>query len=218
YVATVDQRSKGPSQAARYGAIAVIIRSVSTGNDDHPHTGAIKQALDVAPIPAAALGVHSAEKLAEILDNNPKQKLFIKINSKILPDVESYNVVGEIKGSEQPDKIILVGGHLDAWDVGHGAHDDGSGTMQSISALRVLQKLGYKPKHTLRAVMFTNEENGLKGGKEYARLALKNGEKHIIAIESDAGGFTPRTFGLKGAGSSLAKMQEWLKYFPDYTI
>ena len=219
YSATVVQRSKGPSQAASFGAVAVIIRSVSTGDDDYPHTGALKYAEDAPQIPAAALGVHSAERLTQILHKNPNQKLFLKINSQTLPDVKSYNVVGEIKGSEHPGKIILVGGHLDAWDVGQGAHDDGAGITHSISVLQVLKKLGYKPKHTLRAVMFINEENGLMGGKKYAELAVKNKEKHILAIESDAGGFTPRGFGVKGAvDSSLNKMQGWLKYFPDFTI
>jgi carboxypeptidase Q len=218
YMATVGQRSKGPSQAARYGAVAVIIRSVSTGDDDFPHTGALVYAKDAPQIPAAALGVRSAERFTEILHKNPSQKLFLKINSQTLPDVKSHNVVGEIRGSENPEEIILVGGHLDAWDVGQGAHDDGAGTMQSISALHILKELGYKPKHTLRAVMFINEENGLKGGKKYAELAMKNKEKHILAIESDAGGFTPRAFGVKVADSSLAKMQDWLKYFPDFTI
>ncbi|KAA3610007.1 MAG: peptidase M28 family protein [Calditrichaeota bacterium] len=218
YVGTVNQRTKGPSQAARYGAIAVVIRSVSSGDDDFPHTGTLGYAKDAPQIPAGALGNHSANKLAEILESNPQQKLFLKINSQTLPDAKSYNVIGEIKGSEHPEKIIAVGGHLDAWDVGQGAHDDGSGCMQSISALKILQRMGYKPKHTLRAVMFINEENGLRGGKTYADSAVNKKEKHIIAIESDAGGFTPRAFGLKGPDSTLAKMQEWLKYFPDYTI
>ncbi len=218
YSATVVQRSKGASQAARFGALAAIIRSVSTGDDDFPHTGALRYADDAPLIPAGALGVHSAIKLTEILHKKPNQKLFLKINSQTLPDVKSYNVVGELNGSENPNEIILVGGHLDAWDVGQGAHDDGAGTMQSISALHLLNKLGYKPKNTLRAVMFINEENGLRGGEKYAELAVKNKEKHILAIESDAGGFTPRGFGLKGADSSLSKMQEWLNYFPDFTI
>lgn len=218
YVATVNQRSSGPSQAARFGAVAVVIRSVSTGDDDHPHTGTLSYANDAPQIPAAALGVHSAEKLSTLLQKNPKLELFLKFNCQNLPDAQSYNVVGEIKGSTNPDKIIMVGGHLDAWDTGHGAHDDGAGIMHSISALRTMQVLGYKPKNTLRVVMFINEENGLRGGKKYAELAVQNKENHIIAIESDAGGFTPRAFGIKGADSSLTKLQSWLTYFPDNTI
>ncbi|KAA3662857.1 MAG: peptidase M28 family protein, partial [Calditrichaeota bacterium] len=218
YGASVQKRIYGASRAAKLGAVAVLIRSIGTGDDDHPHTGSLRYTEDAPQIPAAALGAHSADKLAQILEKNPKAKLFLKMNCQTLPDVLSYNVIGEIKGSENPDDIIAVGGHLDAWDTGHGAHDDGAGIMHSIVALQSLQTLGYQPKNTLRAVMFINEENGLRGGKKYAELAVENKEKHVIAIESDAGGFTPRAFRFKGADSSLAKMQDWMQYFPDNTI
>ncbi|MCA9732535.1 MAG: M20/M25/M40 family metallo-hydrolase [Deferribacteres bacterium] len=218
YGASVQKRVAGASRAAKLGAVAVVIRSVGTGDDDFPHTGSLRYDEDAPQIPAAALGAHSADKLAKILQKNPKAKLFLKMNCQTLPDVLSYNVIGEIKGSENPEAIIAVGGHLDAWDTGQGAHDDGAGVMQSIAALQTLKSLSYKPKHTLRAVMFINEENGLRGGLKYADLAVENNEKHIIAIESDAGGFTPRAFSFKGADSSVAKMQNWIAYFPNNTI
>lgn len=218
YSSTVDQRTKGASQAARYGAVAAVIRSVSSAQDDHPHTGTLSYAKDAAHIPAAALGFKSADKLVQALTENPPLELYLKINSQTLPDVLSYNVIGEIKGRINPDSIIMVGGHLDAWDTGHGAHDDGAGTMHAVSAVRTLQNLGYKPNNTLRVVLFTNEENGLRGGQTYADSAVQQQDKHILAIESDAGGFTPRGFSFKGSESHLLKMQSFLNYFPPYTI
>ncbi len=218
YVATVDQRSKGASTAAKLGAVAVVIRSVGTGDDDFPHTGSLHYAKDSARIPAAALSSHGADQLARRLLKTPNLRFFLKLHCQYLPDVKSHNVIGEITGSENPDQFIMLGGHIDAWDTGQGAHDDGAGTMQTISALRTLQQMGYKPKNTLRAVMFINEENGLRGGGKYAELAVQNKEKHLVAIESDAGGFTPRAFGIKGGDSSLAKIRTWLDYFPDNTI
>jgi len=218
YGKAVRQRSEGASQAAKFGAVAVVIRSVGTAHDDIPHTGSLSYKPDSLKIPAAALGVLSAELLSNELKNNPELKLFLKMNCRTLPEALSYNVVGEIKGSVFPEKIILVGGHLDAWDVGHGAHDDGAGVMQSISTAKTLMDLGYKPRHTLRVVMFMNEENGLRGGKKYAELAVKNNENHLLAIETDAGGFTPRGFTFEGPDSTLFIMQNWLKYFPDMTI
>ncbi|MCB0283251.1 MAG: M28 family peptidase [Calditrichaeota bacterium] len=218
YSESVTKRSKGPSHAARYGAVAVVIRSVGTAMDDHPHTGSLSYAEDAPQIPAAALGYQSADKLYDALQKDPDLKLTLKINSHTFPDEPSHNVIGEISGSEKRDQIILIGGHLDAWDTGQGAHDDGAGVMQSIGALRVLKMLGYIPKHTMRVVLFMNEENGLLGGKKYAEEELINRENHILAIESDAGGFVPRGFSFKGADSILMHLQSYLPYFPPYTI
>ena len=213
YSGAVDQRVRGASQAAKFGAVAIVIRSVTSAFDDVPHTGTLVYADSIARIPAAALGVQSADKLTRILHHQGKVDLFLKMDCKWLPDAPSYNVVGELRGNEFPDEIIVVGGHLDSWDVGQGAHDDGAGSMQSISALRTLQNLGYHPKHTIRAVLFMNEENGLRGGKKYAELAVKNDEKYIAAMESDAGGFTPRGFGVTAPDSIVAKIQSWQPYF-----
>ncbi|MCB0285342.1 MAG: M20/M25/M40 family metallo-hydrolase [Calditrichaeota bacterium] len=218
YGGAVDQRARGASRAAEFGALGIVIRSVTSSFDDQPHTGTLIYADSLPKIPAAALGFQSADKLTDALKNNPALKLFLKINSKWFEDAPSHNVIGELKGSENPDEIILVGGHLDSWDVGHGAHDDGAGCMHSIIALRTLQKIGYKPRHTLRAVMFMNEENGTRGGKKYAELAVQNGENHLVLIESDAGGFSPRGFGVTAEDSSLEKMRNWLPLFPRETI
>ena len=218
YGGAVDQRSAGPSVAAKYGAVGVVIRSVGTDFSDIPHTGTTSYKEGTPKIPAAALGFQSADRLTEALKQNPSTKLFLKMNCQTLEDAPSHNVVGELIGSEFPDEIITIGGHLDSWDVGHGAHDDGAGCMQSIQVLRLFQKLGIKPKRTIRAVMFINEENGSRGGKKYAELADKNNENHLIALESDAGGFAPRGFGVTAEESTIEKFRSWLPHFNPNTI
>jgi carboxypeptidase Q len=219
YGDAVRHRVHGPSKAAELGAKAVIIRSVTTSlEDDEPHTGTLVYQDSTNRIPAAALGVLSANKLAEAMKSNPNTKVKLKINSKWFPDALSYNVIGELKGSEKPEEVILVGGHLDAWDAGHGAHDDGTGCIHSIEVLRMFQQLKIQPKRTIRAVMFMNEENGMAGGKKYAEWAKETGEKHILAIESDAGGFTPRGFGTTASDEAHNKMQSFLPYFNHNTI
>ena len=218
YGGAVDQRTAGPAEAAKYGAVAVVIRSIGTAFDDVPHTGVTRYVEGIKKIPAAALGVKSADKLTLALKNNPNVKLFIKMNCETLEDAPSHNVVGELIGNEFPNEIITIGGHLDSWDVGQGAHDDGAGCMQSIQVLRLFQKLGIKPKRTIRAVMFMNEENGTRGGLKYAELAKKNNENHLIALESDAGAFTPRGFGVTAEASTIKKFRSWLPYFDGNTI
>ena len=218
YGGAVDQRTAGPAEAAKYGAVAVVIRSIGTAFDDVPHTGVTRYFEGINKIPAAALGVKSADKLTLALKNNPNVKLFIKMNCETLEDAPSHNVVGELIGNEFPNEIITIGGHLDSWDVGQGAHDDGAGCMQSIQVLRLFQKLGIKPKRTIRAVMFMNEENGTRGGLKYAELAKKNNENHLIALESDAGAFTPRGFGVTAEASTIKKFRSWLPYFDRNTI
>ena len=218
YGGAVDQRTAGPAEAAKYGAVAVVIRSIGTAFDDVPHTGVTRYVEGIKKIPALALGVKSADKLTLALKNNPNVKLFIKMNCETLEDAPSHNVVGELIGNEFPNEIITIGGHLDSWDVGQGAHDDGAGCMQSIQVLRLFQKLGIKPKRTIRAVMFMNEENGTRGGLKYAELAKKNNENHLIALESDAGAFTPRGFGVTAEASTIKKFRSWLPYFDRNTI
>ena len=218
YGGAVDQRTAGPAEAAKYGAVAVVIRSIGTAFDDVPHTGVTRYVEGIKKIPAVALGVKSADKLTLALKNNPNVKLFIKMNCETLEDAPSHNVVGELIGNEFPNEIITIGGHLDSWDVGQGAHDDGAGCMQSIQVLRLFQKLGIKPKRTIRAVMFMNEENGTRGGLKYAELAKKNNENHLIALESDAGAFTPRGFGVTAETSTIKKFRSWLPYFDRNTI
>ena len=194
YGGCVDQRWAGPSKAAKYGAVATVVRSMSHKEDEFPHTGSMSYDTLYPKIPALALATASATRLKQTLEKQPNYKLHLKSNSYMLPDALSHNVIAETKGSEKPNEFIITGGHLDAWDNGQGAHDDGAGVVQSYEALRILKNLGYTPKRSLRAVFFMNEENGLRGGKKYAELAEKNKETHLAAIESDRGGFTPRGF------------------------
>jgi len=218
YGGAVDQRVAGPAMAAKYGAVGVVIRSVGTAYDDVPHTGVTKYQDSIPKIPAAALGVLSADRLTEALKEDPSTKLFLQMSCQTLEDAPSHNVIGELTGSEFPDEIITIGGHLDSWDVGQGAHDDGAGCMQSIQVLRLFQKLGIRPKRTLRAVMFMNEENGTRGGLTYAELAQRHNENHLIALESDGGAFAPRGFGVTAEEATIEKLRSWLPYFDQNTV
>jgi carboxypeptidase Q len=211
------QRRDGARLASRYGAAGVIVRSLGFSNDPSPHTGAMNDTTE-ARVPAIAISPIDADKLSEELKKNPSLEFYYKTNCQTLPDAKSYNVIGEIKGSEFPDEIILVGGHLDSWDLAQGAHDDGAGCMQSIEVLRTFQKLGIKPKRTIRAVMFMNEENGTKGALKYAEEAKEKKLKHLAAIESDAGGFTPRGFGIDGAKEAMDKIASWKTLLDDYDL
>jgi hypothetical protein len=211
-------RGQGASRAAKYGALAVIVRSMSHATDNHPHTGGMNYDTSYAKIAAVAVGLRDADKLAEAITRNKVVTAFVKTNSKMLPDVTGHNVIGELIGSEFPDEIITVGGHLDSWDPAEGAHDDGAGCVQSIEVLRVLKAIGYKPKRTIRVVLFANEENGLRGGNKYAEEAKAKGEKHYFALESDAGGFTPRGFGFSMKPEQLAKVRTWADLFQPYGV
>jgi Zn-dependent M28 family amino/carboxypeptidase len=206
-----------PSLAAAKGAAGLIIRSISTGADDVPHTGSTHYADSVQPIPAVAVGNITADKLEQQLQ---KGAVTARIQSecRMLGTVMSYNVIGEIKGTEYPDEVILAGGHLDSWDVGEGAHDDGTGCVQAIEMIRTFKALGIRPKRTVRAVLFMNEENGLKGGFAYADSAAKTREKHILAIETDAGGFSPRGFGLEMPKEKKKKIQFYAPLFLPYGV
>jgi carboxypeptidase Q len=212
-----DQRNLGPAAAAKFGVVAVIVRSLSSTTDDYPHTGATKYDPNGGNIPAAAISTKAADQLSSLLKKNPSVKFYLKQNCQMLPDVLSYNVVGELKGTENPNTFITVGGHLDSWDLAEGAHDDGTGVMGSVEAVRILKALGYRPKNTIRAVFFMNEENGDKGGIKYAELAAQNKEVHLAAIETDAGGFTPRGFGFTGLSpEQLKNLAAWKTLFTPY--
>ncbi len=213
YGGAVDQRSSGAMEAAKVGAIGVLVRSMTHSTDDVPHTGAMNYADTIKKIPAAALGVASANKLSDLLAKGNKVRVMMRLSCKTLPDVQSANVVGEITGTEKPKEIIVVGGHLDCWDKGQGAHDDGAGCVQAIEALHLLKQLGVKPKRTIRAVMFINEENGNRGGKGYPMAAERTGETHVAAIESDRGGFAPRSLSFQGDSLLLEKIQRWQSVF-----
>ena len=220
YGGCVNQRYDGAREASQYGAIGVIVRSMSLRMDDYPHTGAMSYGDQPISkrIPAAAISTNAAEKLSNLLKIAPKLKFLFRQQCKQYDDVLSYNVIGEITGSEYPDEIILVGGHLDSWDVGDGAHDDGAGCVQSMEVLRLFQQLDYKPKRTLRVVLFMNEENGLRGGRKYAEMAALKGETHIFALESDAGGFTPRGFNFDHPDHEFAQNRSWEPLFKPYLI
>ncbi|WP_430438167.1 M20/M25/M40 family metallo-hydrolase [Pontibacter chitinilyticus] len=218
YSGAVDQRGGGPVAAAKLGAVGVIVRSMANELQDVPHTGATHYQEGVEKIPAAAISTNGAELLSSLLQKDPNLKFYMRMTSETLPDVKSYNVIGEIKGSEKPDEIIVVGGHLDSWDLAEGAHDDGTGIVQSMEVLRLIKDLGIKPKRTIRAVMFMNEENGLRGGTRYAEIAKQKNEKHVAAIESDAGGFTPRGFGVQGSDAQLASVAVWQPLLAPYGL
>ncbi|MDC0874015.1 M20/M25/M40 family metallo-hydrolase [Flavobacteriaceae bacterium] len=218
YSKTVDQRSRGAAMAARLGAVGVIVRSMNLRLDDFPHTGAMNYGdlPNKLRIPAAAISTNGAQLLSSMLSLNDNLDFYLKQDCKNFPDVPSHNVVGEIKGSEFPDEIIVVGGHLDSWDLGDGAHDDGAGIVQSMEVLRLFKAMNYQPKRTIRVVLYMNEENGLRGGKAYANYAKTNKENHIFALESDAGGFSPRGFVFEANTSQFEQISSWKSYFAPY--
>ena len=194
YGSCVVQRSIGADAASKFGAKAVMIRSVTPANDENPHTGSLHYTDSVARIPAFAVSTNYADKIEASINKGHKIIAEVQMNCEWKADTISYNVIGELKGLKNPENIIAVGGHLDSWDIGEGAHDDGAGCIHSIEAVRLLKTLGYVPNNTLRVIMFMNEENGLRGGKHYAQVVKNKNEKHIAAIESDAGGLVPRGF------------------------
>ena len=220
YGGCVAQRFSGAATVGKFGAKGVIVRSMTNGINDYPHTGTMGYG-DIPKeeyIPAAAISSRAAENLSKHLKENPNLQFYFKQSCQTLPDAPSYNVVGEIKGNEHPDKIMVIGGHLDSWDLGDGAHDDGTGIVQSLEVAYLLKKNNIKPKNTIRIVFFMNEENGLRGATEYARLAKENGELHIGALESDEGGHTPRGFSIDANKNNLALLQGWKKLLAPYGL
>jgi hypothetical protein len=218
YGEAVGYRWAGPHVAETYGAVAVIVRSMSSSLDTFPHTGGMRTDSLMAKIPAAAISTVDAEEMHRQLESGAKVQFNMTMNCKWYPDAKSYNVIGEIRGSEHPKEVIVFGGHLDAWDLSPGAHDDGSGCMQAIEVLRSFKALNIKPKHTIRAVMWMNEENGGRGGEAYAKYSKDNNVKHIAAIESDAGGFSPRAFGITCTPEQREKVKSWSPFFYRYGI
>jgi len=205
YGGCVDQRWAGPSKAAKYGAKATLVRSMNLREDEFPHTGSMSYDSAWPKIPALAISTEDATWLLQQLQSQQGIRASIYTNCETRPDTLSHNVVGELRGSLFPEQFIICGGHLDAWDNGEGAHDDGAGCVQSMEALRILKNIGYKPRHTLRAVMFMNEENGARGAKRYAAWADSLKEKHIYAMESDRGGFSPRGFAIDSEDAAVVE-------------
>ncbi|MCA8830044.1 M20/M25/M40 family metallo-hydrolase [Hymenobacter pini] len=211
-----DQRRSGAAEAAKRGAVGALVRSLSLAHDDFPHTGTMRYEDNVAKVPAAALSTNGADELSQLLKADPNLTVELEMSCQQLPETKSYNVVGEIKGSKYPEEIISVGGHLDSWDLGQGAHDDGTGCTQSMEVLRLLKATGLRPERTVRAVLFMNEENGVRGGTKYAEQAKALGEKHLAAMESDGGGFTPRGFSIEAEPATVRKIQAWQPLFRPY--
>jgi len=220
YGGCVDQRYAGAMEAGKLGAAGVIVRSMNLRLDDYPHTGSMTYG-DLAleqRIPAAAISTNHAEILSSMLKLDPTIKFYFKQTCKQFKDVQSYNVIGEITGSEFPNEIMVVGGHLDSWDLGDGSHDDGAGVVQSMDVLRLLKESGIKPKRTIRVVLFMNEENGLRGGRKYAEEATRKKENHVFALESDSGGFTPRGFSFDCSDANFEQVLSWKPLFKEYLI
>lgn len=218
YGSCVDQRYGGAIEASKKGAIAMVVRSMNLRNDDFPHTGSMGYSPDCDSIPAFAISTNSANYLSENIKNYNFIELSLKSHCKTYPDKISHNVIGEIKGTENPDVFITVGGHLDSWDLGEGAHDDGAGIVQSIEVFHLFKLLNIKPKNSIRVVLFMNEENGNNGGKSYAKRAADKNEKHLMALESDRGGFSPRGFSVNGTQDQLNAIKKWAGLFEPYGI
>lgn len=220
YGGCVDQRVDGAAICGQFGAKGVIVRSMTNSIDDFPHTGTMLYGdlPEEKYIPAAAISSKAAEILSKDLKGNSNLKFFFKQSCKTLPDAPSFNVVGEIKGSKTPENIFVVGGHLDSWDLGEGAHDDGTGIVHSLEVAYLFKKNNIKPKNTIRVVFFMNEENGTRGAKKYAELAKLNKENHIGGLESDSGGHTPRGFSIDANEANTILLQSWKKLLSPYGL
>jgi len=217
YGETGTYRWNGASRAAKYGAVGMLVRSLTGSTDNNPHTGGMTYNDSFPKIPAAALGLKDADLLYELSKQSPV-KVSLTTHGQMLPDTIGDNVVAELKGTAFPNQYITVGGHLDSWDINEGAHDDGTGVVQTIEILRTLKALGYQPKHTIRFVLFANEENGSKGAEKYAAEAKAKGEQHIFALESDNGGFTPRGFTFGMSAERISKIQPWIHLLQPYGV
>lgn len=212
YGGAVLQRTKGAVEAAQVGGVAALVRSVTSATDNQPHTGVMYYEDGITQVPAAAVGVIDADRLSRTLRDNPRQSVTLKLSCQNFPQKESFNVIGEIRGNEFPDEVIVVGGHLDAWDVGDGAHDNGAGCMQSVEVLYLLKSLDRKPRRTVRCVLFMDEEQHQTGAKAYGQYAASTGETHLAAIESDAGAFSPRGFLVDADSLVIKRINSWLPY------
>ena len=208
YGQTNAYRTGGASAAARHGAVASLVRSIGPTGLRTPHTGNMTYAEDVTRIPAAAITAEDAERFQRLADRNVPIRVRLKMEAHFEADVESFNVIGEIRGSELPEEIVLVGGHFDSWDVGTGASDDGAGCIVTWEAARLMKKLGIRPRRTVRVVLFTNEENGIRGGIAYRDAHLAEAQQHVLAIESDSGVFAPARLGFTGSEAATKMIAE----------
>ena len=211
YGETVAYRGSGASRAAKHGAVAVLVRSVGPVSLQTPHTGAMRYDDAMPKIPAAAITIEGAEMLARMQSRGERIRLRLKMGARMMGEVESANVVADLRGSEHPEQIVLLAAHLDSWDVGQGAQDDGGGCIQVWEALRIIKKLGLRPRRTIRVVLYTNQENGLKGGVGYHDAHKAELANHVFALETDGGTFRPEGFGVTASDAALATLEELAK-------
>lgn len=208
YGETVRYRTGGAVAAARAGAVASLLRSVGPYSMQTPHTGTMSYEDSVPRIPAAAITVEDAMQLHRMQERGERVVVRLVMNARTLPDAQSRNVVAEIRGTELPDEVVVLGGHIDSWDVGQGAMDDAGGSVAAWEAVRLMHELGMRPRRTVRVVLWTNEENGLRGGTAYRDQHRDELDDHVLAIESDAGVFKPLGFGFSGSDSAYAMMRQ----------
>lgn len=208
YGEAVRYRGNGAIRAAKYGAVGVLVRSVTTVSLSTPHTGAMRYQDDVPKIPAAAVTIENAELMQRLSLQGEKIVVKLKLGAQTLPDADSANVIGEIRGSEHPEEVIVVSGHIDSWDVGTGSNDDGAGSVIAMEAVHTLARLKLRPRRTIRVVLFTNEENGLKGAVAYGETHKDEVSKHVATLEADSGGTRPVGFSFKGKDESYAVVQD----------
>ena len=208
YGETVEYRSDAPSRAAAKGAVAALVRAVGPAGLRTPHTGALNYADGQPKIPAAAVATEDADRLQRMQRRGTRVRLRLRMEARFLPDADSFNVIGEIRGRETPEEIVVVSGHLDSWDVGTGATDDGGGCIVSWDALRLMKKLGLRPRRTVRVVLFTNEENGLRGGLDYRERHGDELANHVLMFEADSGVFKPTGFGFTGSDTARKTIEE----------
>jgi len=208
YGETVQYRARGAVAAAKVGAVGALVRSVTPYSQRTPHTGGMSYDSTVRRIPAAAITVEDAEMIHRLVDRGERVRVTLEMSAKTLPDAPSRNVMGELVGSEKPDEIVVFGGHIDSWDVGRGAMDDGGGVVVAWEAVRLLKRLGLKPKRTIRVVGWTNEENGGRGGQAYRDAHRAEVDKHVLAIESDGGVFKPQGFSFTGSDAAVDMLKQ----------
>ncbi len=218
YGGAAGLRTGGASEAAKYGAIGVVVRSLTLAKDDFPHTGVMRYVDGVKKIPAVMISTNGADLLSKMIQMEKGLEFYFRTTCQTHPDVISHNVIGEIKGAKYPEKIITIGGHLDSWDNGQGAHDDGGGCVQSIEVIRLLQEMNYQPNYTLRVVMFMDEEIAQRGGNKYAEMANKNKEEHVMAIEFDRGVLVPRALAFSNFDLQNSKHQKLISLFKPYNL
>jgi hypothetical protein len=218
YIDAFDQRLHGASEASKYGAVAVIVRSLTTSIDSFPHSGVVVYKDTIKEIPAVAISTRDAELLSNKMKNTPDLALKLTVGCKQYKPAESYNIIGEIKGQKKSDEIILIGAHIDGLYNAPGAHDDGAGCVQVVDVLRIFKELNIKPKRTIRVVLFMDEEMKQTGAEEYAALTEKMKLKHYIAIESDRGGHTPRGFSIDADSSVIKRICRFKKYLEPYKV